>query len=99
MPLLSDDVKAEQLLAAAGDTANAKALARVAGSIRAGGQRSMEWAEPALVLPEQVYELAILLYPDLSAKDKPTKVRAWKWFLNSPMAAPYRTHPNARRRF
>jgi hypothetical protein len=95
---LSDDTKAERLLSDANDSANARALAGVASRIRADGYREMEALQPALVLPQQVLDLALILYPDLSSPDRPTKVRAWREFMNSDVCAPYRVHPNPLRR-
>lgn len=49
------------------------------------------WGFSAVMIPPLDMQVILTMYPELNSKDKATHDRAWRKFINSPVAAPYRT--------
>jgi hypothetical protein len=55
-----------------------------------GALRPLSWAGLELSIPELHYYRLVKKYPELASRDGETKTRAWRRFLASSEADPYR---------
>lgn len=63
-----------------------------------GALRDMSFAGLEMNLPELDYYLLIEQYPDLNSPDAEIKTKAWRKFMASPLADPYRVRDRPRAR-
>lgn len=61
-----------------------------------GGAGELEWGRSELHIPELDFYVLVHRFPELNSPDNEIQHKAWKKFLNSPAALPYKVQPKFR---
>jgi hypothetical protein len=65
-----------------------------ARQLRVDGTRpGTPWAGSELMIPELDYYVLVRRFPDLASPDAEIRLKAWKRFLGTSLADPYRVNP------
>jgi len=95
---MDDDVKPFERFgvpagAARGNPVRRSVLAAVADIRREGVRPGTPWGGVELMIPELDYAVLTRRFPDLGSPDHEIRLRAWKGFLATSAADPYRVRP------